>query len=183
MSTPRLHVAVIYDSRYGTTEKVAEALVRGLGKVDGLAAELDFAPDVHSDVLDRSDLIIIGGPTEYLSASSHLRQLFGRIGGYDLHDKFGFAFDTHAARPFSGSAAHFIERALKRLRVTLLEPSSSALVEDGADAAGTGAIHLAGGTEAHFEEIGQKLGQDLLKAVQERRAARRPGFEEPGWAD
>lgn len=182
-SMPDLHVAVIYDSRYGTTAKVAEALVRGLGKVPGLSAELDFAPNVHAEVLDRSELIIIGGPTEYLSASRHLRELFGLIGAYDLKDKFGFAFDTHARRPFSGSAARFIERKMRALRLHLLEPTSSALVEDGADSSGKGSIHLAEGTEAHFEQIGEQLGRDLLAAAQKRRESLRFEIEEPGWAD
>lgn len=176
-----LHVAVIFDTRHGTTEKVARAIARGIARVPGVGAEVDFAPEVHPEVLDRSHLIVIGGPTEYLSASKHLKELFGRIGAYDLHDKFGFAFDTHAARPFSGSAARFIEGAMRRLRLTVLEPRSSALVEDGSGAGNGGGLHLADGTEARFETIGGHLAKELLAAVKARRDRSADLGEDQGW--
>ncbi len=178
-----LHVAVIFDTRFGTTEKVAEAIVRGVRRVAGVEAELDFAPDVRTDVLERADLIVIGGPTEYLSASSHLREFFGRIGAFDLHEKFGYAFDTHAARGFSGSAARYIEREMKRLKLTLLEPRASALVESGGNGPGSSPLHLAAGTDARFEHIGETLGHDLLAAMQLRRKTGVSDLTEPGWAD
>lgn len=178
-----LHVAVIFDSRYGTTARLAQALARGLGQVPGIVAETDFVPEVHSDVLERSELLIIGGPTEFFSASHHLREFFNLIGAYDLHGKFGFAFDTHAARPLSGSAARFIERHLKALRVTLLEPRESGLVEDGPPGPNAQRLHLATGSEAHFEELGRTLGKDLLTAMQRRRRSPIPDAKEPGWAD
>jgi flavorubredoxin len=167
-----LHAAVIFDTRYGLTAQVARALARGLARVPDLESEVDFAPDVHADVLDRSDLILIGGPTEYFSASHHLRQFFGFLGAFDLHGKFGFAFDTHAARPLAGSAARFIERNLKLMGVEFLEPRASALVESHAAGPAGAGLGLAAGDEQRFEAIGERLGHELLQAIRDRRARR-----------
>ena len=168
-----LHAAVIFDTRYGLTARVAQALARGLAKVPTIESEVDFAPDVHAEVLDRSDLILIGGPTEYFSASHHLRQFFGFLGAFDLHGKYGFAFDTHAARPLAGSAARFIERNLRLMGVDFLEPRASARVENHAPGPAGGGLQLAAGDEQRFETIGERLGHELLEAIQERRAERR----------
>ena len=180
---PNLHAAVIFDSRHGTTARIAEALLRGLRKVSGLSAEIDFAPDVRSDVLERSDLIVVGGPTEFFSASHHMKDFFGVIGAYDLHGKFGFAFDTHAARPLSGHASRFIQRHMEQLGVTFLESPASALVENGGDGSPNLRIHLEPGAETRFETVGEKLGHELMDAVAARR--KRPGSPsgEPGWSD
>ena len=180
---PTLHAAVIFDSRHGTTARIAEALLRGLRKVKGLSVEIDFASEVRSDVLERSDLIVVGGPTEFFSASHHMKEFFGLIGAYDLHGKFGFAFDTHAARPLSGHASRFIQRHMEQMGVTFLEPRASALVENGSDGSSSLQIHLQPGAETHFETVGEQLGHELVDAM----AARRKGPEspsgEPAWSD
>ncbi|HYK93294.1 MAG TPA: hypothetical protein VEY07_04535 [Thermoplasmata archaeon] len=165
-----LHVAVIFDSRHGTTTQVAQALVEGLHRVPGIVAELDFVPDVRSDVIERSDLLIVGGPTEFFSASHHMRVFFNLMGAYDLHGKYAFAFDTHAGGALSGSAARFIERRLKLQGVTLLEPRASAIVEARPGGASRSGLQLTGGTAARFVEIGAKLGAELQDAIRARRA-------------
>jgi flavodoxin len=160
------HALVVYDSRYGNTFRIAEALTRGLQQVAGLTASCHNASEVHGDLLEEADLIVIGGPTEYLSASQHIRDFFGRISGFDLKGKLGFAFDTHAPTPFSGSASRLIEKDLRRLGVVPLEPRHSALTRSvGTMAHGDGHIELAPEADAEFETIGRHLGEELLAWV------------------
>jgi flavorubredoxin len=167
---------VVYDTRYGNTFRVAEALARGLQQVPGIIASCQNQTEVHGDQLEEADLLVIGGPTEYFTASHHIREFFSRIGGYPLAGKFGFAFDTHAATPLSGHASRLIENDLKRLGVTMLEPRHSAITT-ATRTTGELSVHvdLAPDALAEFERIGQHLGRELLEAI----AKRPPPAEDP----
>lgn len=157
-------VLVVYDTRYGNTWKVAEALTEGLGSVAGVVATCRPVDQVHSDDLEQAGCVVIGGPTEFFSTSHHVKEFFQRIGGYDLHRKYGFAFDTHAHGRFSGSAAKSIERTMKALGMSMLEPRQSAFTADPAGGGGTGRRpSLEPGSEEHFRALGAELGRALLE--------------------
>ncbi|MCI4317683.1 MAG: hypothetical protein L3J96_04025 [Thermoplasmata archaeon] len=170
-----LHAVVIFDSRSGITARIADDLAEGLRSTPGVTAETAFASEVRSDQLEAADLVVIGGPTEFLTRSAHITQLFGRIEGFDLSGKFGFAFDTHSNRPASGSAARYIEREMLRLRLRLLQPRESAITElrkigaGGARPQGAPRLDLVPGTELRFRNIGSALGAELVGAWAERR--------------
>jgi flavorubredoxin len=170
------HAVVVFDSRYGSTARVAEALVRGLRQAPGVDAQVAYAPTTGMDAMERADLVIVGGPTEFFHESRHLREFFSRVAGFDFHDKFGFAFDTHAGRPLSGTAARGIASELDRLGLTMLRPRASAVTVAGAahppNGSTTGPFHLAPGAEAQFESIGEELGKSLLLAIEKRRVER-----------
>ena len=155
---------VVFDAQDGNTQQVAAALARGLTQVPGVLASSHPADEVHGDLLEEADLLIIGGSTEYLAGSHHVREFFDRIGGYELKGKLGFAFDVHAAGPLSGHASRLIERDLKRLGVKLLEPRHSATPQS--TAPGSGSLSgMAVGALSEFEAIGRHLGQELLDAI------------------
>lgn len=159
------HVLVVYDTRYGNTWKVAEALAKGLGSADGVSAVARPVQEVHSDDLEAAELLVIGGPTEFFHASHHMREFFDRIGGFELRGKYGFAFDTHARSGLTGSAAASIERELKSFGVEILRPHASALTVDlpgRATAPSAERIALQPGTEQEFEQVGRQLGASLL---------------------
>ncbi len=160
---------VIFDSRYGNTARIAQALARGLQQVEGIEARLGYAPDVGSELLENAQFLLMGGPTEYFTASSHIKEFFARCGAFNLRGKFGFAFDTHAHARVSGSAARYIEKELKAMGVHLLEPRESAWTEVHPRAPGAGGltakpVELAPGMEKKFEEIGTSLGREFLTA-------------------
>jgi flavodoxin len=170
-----LRALVIFDSRYGNTARIADDLAQGLRSTSGVTAETAFASEVRSDQTEAADLVVIGGPTEYLTRSAHIKQLFGRIEGFDFSGKLGFAFDTHSRRPASGSAARYIEREMLRLRLQLLQPRESAITELRRGPAGEARPEgqprpeLVPGTELRFRTIGSALGAELVHAWDERR--------------
>ncbi len=165
---PDAHVLLVYDSRHGHTFHVAEALERGLGKVPHVLAARRSYAEVTPDDLDRAHLIVVGGPTEGFSASSHIRKMFRRIGAYALEGKYGFAFDTHASGPLRGSAARFIEKQLSAMGVRFLEARRSAIVVDRpGDEPGSDRLTLEAGAEARFEALGEELGRLLVQALAE----------------
>ncbi|MCI4339759.1 MAG: hypothetical protein L3K06_03755 [Thermoplasmata archaeon] len=156
------HALVVYDTRYGNTFRIAEALTRGLQQVPGITAACRNQSEVRAEHLEEADLVVIGGPTEYFTASLHIREFFNRIGGYSLRGKLGFAFDTHAANPLSGSASRLIEKDLRRMGARILEPRRTAVTNAaGSMATGDGRIELAPAIVAEFETIGRHLGQEL----------------------
>lgn len=172
MAAPRaLRAIVVFDSRHGNTARIAKGLADGLTSVSGVTAQVVFAEEAELGQLEAADLILIGGPTEFLSASQHIKKFFQRVGGFDFSEKFGFAFDTHAGTRASGSAAKYIEQTLAKMHLTLLEPRQSARTELHPPAEPSGErLGLAPGSEEHFRKVGAALGGELLHAWEERRA-------------
>ena len=156
---------VIYDSRHGNTARIAEAMARGLNRVEGVKAEARLYSDVRPEHLDAAELLVIGGPTESRSESRHLKQFFGHIGAYDLHGKYGFAFDTHGPSPLSGSASRRIEKQMIEFGMRIVEPHHSAITHRSAVGA---PIVLTAEAEEQFEKVGVGVGEAFLRQRRER---------------
>jgi len=154
------HAIVIFDTRYGNTEKIAKSFESGLKKA-GIQTSCVNAKVVVTSLesLKSYDLIAVGAPTEWLSASKPMKQFLESLKNVDLSGKYGFAFDTKLERPLSGSAAKLIEKELKREGLLMIGEHESATVflENGST---TGAW-LKQGEEGRFEEIGRRVGAAL----------------------
>jgi flavodoxin len=118
---------IIFVSRYGNTEKIARSFARGLEEA-GIEAVCVNASDVLVNSLTQYDLICLGAPTEWMTASKPTKDFLRRLQGCDLSGKFGFAFDTKLERSLSGSAAKLIEKELKNLGLQIIAPHESATV-------------------------------------------------------
>jgi menaquinone-dependent protoporphyrinogen IX oxidase len=119
---------VVYGSRHGNTRKVADAIageLRKHGAVQIVSAEK--APRV---LPDRTDLVIVGGPTEAHRITEPVAQFFDRIGKGALVGKAAAAFDTRLRWPewLSGSAAAGIAQRLHKARANLIAPEVSFFV-------------------------------------------------------
>jgi flavorubredoxin len=130
ISNERTHIAnaaVIFDTRYGNTEKIAKSLETGLkqANIPTVCINAEYAT---SDLLRECDLICIGAPTHFLSASKSMKKFLAKHKGIDLSGKYGFAFDTKFDSRMSGSAAKFIERELKKFGLRIIAPLESAIV-------------------------------------------------------
>lgn len=133
--------AVVYESWFGNTRLVAEAVARGLGEGhDVILCSVDDPPPV----VDELDLLVVGGPTQVHGLSSvtsrkaALEQRGGEgdvgIGARGFVEGLGpaggvraAAFDTRVNRPAAlvGSAARGIAKRLERRGFLLVaEPTS-----------------------------------------------------------
>jgi len=90
-------VLVVYYSRTGNTEKMAQCVAEG-AKIDGVDVELKKVDDTEADELLDADGIIVGSPVYYGLPSAEIKQLFdesvrfhGRLTG-----KVGGAFASSA---------------------------------------------------------------------------------------
>lgn len=143
---------VIYDSKFGNTEKIAVALSEGMRK-EGLAVDCLKVGNVDPKRLGEYDILAIGAPTQILGISKPMKDLLERLEGANLQNKKAFAFDTRLRSRFGGSAAKGIEKKLKKLGMTIMREHASAIV---------------GGTEGPLEEDAEKkfqqIGTEIAKA-------------------
>jgi menaquinone-dependent protoporphyrinogen IX oxidase len=182
---------VAYGSRFGNTQRIAEALANGLRRSPGNEVDCRGIEEVDSATLRRYELVAVGGPTEIASASKPMKEFFGRLPAGAMTGLRGFAFDTRFDSRLAGSAGAYIERHLKRLGAEIVYPHASATVrgmtkEERAAHGAEGAPEwvrrldksapsepapkahpvdlLAPGAVAEFEEIGAQLGALLVAA-------------------
>ncbi len=146
---------VIYDSKFGNTEKIAKSLAGGL-RMAGMDATCVNTNDVQTESLKDYDFMAIGAPTQMFTASRPMKDFLLKLKGVaDLRGKYGFAFDTKFASRLSGSAK-YIEKTLKELGMEIVKPRQSAIVDKTEGPLGTGELES-------FERIGFDIGSSLTK--------------------
>lgn len=71
-------IAIVYDSGYGHTARVAEAVAQGAREVDSAEVRLMAVADgaVDWETLEKSDAIVFGSPTYNGMISAKLKQFF-----------------------------------------------------------------------------------------------------------
>lgn len=120
-----MNSVVIYGSRYGNTQKVAQAIVAALVKHGEVQL---FAADVAPTILPEStDLVVVGGPTEAHRMTEPVARFLNRIGKGELAGKAAAAFDTRLRVPalVSGSAGSGIEWRLRQAGARVIAPKES----------------------------------------------------------
>jgi flavorubredoxin len=153
---------IMFDTRYGNTEKIAKSLERGLNQT-GIETVCVNTRDVTVDLLKQYDMIGVGAPTQFMTASRPMKKFLGKLKSMNLFGKYGFAFDTKFDSRMSGSAAKFIEEKLKNLGLEIIAPRESAIVFGMNEKEG-GAI-LKEGEETRFEQIGLRIGTRKTQAI------------------
>ena len=114
-----MNAMVIYDTKFGNTERLAKAIGRALEEaftvgVQSVAGRPELSPGL--------ELLVIGGPTHAHGMSMAMRTFLWELPEDILRDVPALAFDTRFRLPaiFSGTAASRIAKALKRKGAKLL---------------------------------------------------------------
>ena len=144
---------VIYDTKFGNTEKIAKALVSGLVELE-IDVECVKVETVQIDTLSDYDLLAIGGPTHGFGMSKPVKKFFKQLEKIDLHEKHAFAFDTKNPPRYWGSAAKGIEKRLVKLGMKIVRSRSSAFVKG-----------LNGPLHESSEETFRKIGVEIAKLL------------------
>lgn len=146
-----MRAIVVFDSKFGNTEKVARALALGL-RDGGIEAECFRFDQVPPDRLRTADLVAIGGPTQNRTVSKPLETWLEKLSSSELAGKRGFAFDTRYKWRLAGSSAKGIQSLMERLGMRVVLPSASAIV-----------LGNEGPLEPGSEETFRRIGTDLAK--------------------
>ena len=119
---------VVYDSEFGNTKRVAEAIAAGLvghGPVRLLG--LDKIPPQN---LGPVDLLFIGGPTQAHAMTARMRQFVDALRAKPANGIAAATFDTRLRMPavISGSAAKAIARKLMSVGMRIFAAPESFFV-------------------------------------------------------
>jgi flavodoxin len=155
---------VVFDSRFGSTEKIARSMESGIQEA-GIQCESHRSTELTVESLRQFDLICIGGPTEAFSASKPMKDFLKGLSAADLAGKRGFAFDTRIDWRLSGSAAKFIEKELQSLGLRIIHPRESAIVSTTRNGGEIAGAVLKEGEELRFQKVGRQVGEALLASV------------------
>ncbi len=103
-------ILVLYYSRTGSTEKMAEAVVAGAKSVGNVEVELSY--HVEAEDLSGFDAILVGAPTYNHAIPIDMEQLFEDAAAKDINlkDKMGGAFGSYG---WSGEAPKFLLEIMK----------------------------------------------------------------------
>ncbi len=146
-------VVIIYDSKFGNTEKVARVLAEGM-KEQRVNVDCLRIDKVDTGKLGDYDLLVIGGPTHAFGLSGPMKDLLRKLENVNVSGKRGFAFDTKFKSRLAGSAGKRIEKKLKKLGMNIVKSHISAIVK-GAEGP------LEDGTEERFKQIGAYMAKSL----------------------
>jgi NAD(P)H dehydrogenase (quinone) len=91
-----MEVLVLYYSRSGNTQKMAEEIAKGVQQVEGVKCVMKSAQQVTNDDLVAAQGIIAGSPVYYGSMAAELKMVFDKSVGVrrQLENKVGAAFTT-----------------------------------------------------------------------------------------
>jgi flavodoxin len=122
-----LKALVVFDTLYGNTEKIARALEVGLREAGAETLCADVK-DVSVGGLSQYDLLCVGGPTQYRTASKAMQDFVGSLDESALSGKAAFAFDTRRDSFWAGSAAKYIEDGLRKRGMEIVSQRASAMI-------------------------------------------------------
>lgn len=144
---------VIYDTRFGNTEKIAKALALGMEK-QGVNVDCFNVKEISVNKVIKYDFLAVGCPTHRLGMSETMKEFLEELETVDVSGKSGFCFDTRKQSRFNrfdlNSAAKRIEKKMKKMKVKMIKSRESALVE-GREGP------LKEGTEEQFTQIGVEI--------------------------
>lgn len=119
---------VIYGSRHGNTHKIAEAIARELRRHG--AAHLFSVDDAPLALPRKTNLMVVGSPTEAHRMTPPMVKFFDQLGNGELEGVAAAAFDTRLRWPrwLSGSAAAGITARLRQAGAEVIDPEGSFVV-------------------------------------------------------
>ncbi|RDE12191.1 MAG: hypothetical protein C4K48_10195 [Candidatus Thorarchaeota archaeon] len=88
-------VILVCESVYGNTQKIAEAISRGINKNSELESVVKKTGEIHTDDLRDYDAIIFGCPNHDQEPALNLLKFIDRASIVHLNAKTGAVFDTY----------------------------------------------------------------------------------------
>ncbi len=125
-----MNTLIIYDSTFGNTAQLAQAMADKLGERG--TARIALINEAGLTEEKNIDLLLVGGPTQRHGVSPNMKTFLKSLPRRSLQGIYAGTFDTryHMAAWKSGSAAHEIAIRLRRTGVSIVaEPESFFVAE------------------------------------------------------
>jgi flavodoxin len=148
---------VVFESRWGNTQQVAEKIAEGMKQVKGVEAVVKEVKDLDPGQLTGYDLILIGSPNHIGAATRNIGNLVNKLGGLELKGKKVAVFDTYMGGDYA-KVTQKLEKMIsqKAAEINLISPGLSIKV--------TGFKGpVAEGELAKCTDFGKKLAGGLKK--------------------
>ena len=116
-------VLIVYYSRTGNTEKMAESVLKGVKSVQGADVELKLDYQVSPEELADVGAIIVGMPTYHHDMTASMKRFFEEVAvkGIDLKGKVGASFGSYG---WSGEAPRLVLEIMEnRFDMRVMKPS------------------------------------------------------------
>ena len=149
-----MKVLLVYDSKYGNTEKVALALERGLRSRAGVDVQVLSQQKASEDDFQGRDLWIIGSPTRWGGPTFRMRTLLDNAVKYEGKGAKAILFDTRY-KSMQGGAVDRMQSMLQKGNVKVLLPPMSFFVS-------TAKGPLLEGEEGKAESWGKEIASRFL---------------------
>ena len=124
-------VIVVYESVYGNTKQVAEAIIEGMKEAPGIEVHLKELKEVASDQLSGYDAILVGSPNYIGRATRGIRKFIDRLGKLNLKGKTAAVFDTYGGKAYQQATGKMEKQLAKKAPgLKLIAPGLSVRVEN-----------------------------------------------------
>jgi flavorubredoxin len=107
---------VAYESKYGNTRLVAEAIIEGMKEVEEIEIVLSELKEVDLNKVPDYDAILIGSPNHWGGPTRGVRKFIDKLSKLNLERKLFAVFDTYLGRDF--------EKAVKKMEKRINEKAS-----------------------------------------------------------
>jgi menaquinone-dependent protoporphyrinogen IX oxidase len=104
---------IVFDTKHGNTQKVAEFIADGINSVEGNETEVVNVKDVDLNEEKTYDLIVIGSPNHVGSHVKTIKKFINNLPSASLKFNSFAAFDTYMGKSF--------EKAVKKMEKQLKE--------------------------------------------------------------
>ena len=85
----------VYESRYGNTKLVAEAIAEGITEDPDNQASVHELKEIDINQLPDFDVILIGSPNHIGGPLGSIKRFINELGKLDVKEKYAAAFDTY----------------------------------------------------------------------------------------
>ena len=159
-----MNVLVLYYSKGGNTRKLAEAIAKGVGQVDGVQAVLRHTRDVVKDDFVAADGLIVGSPVYFGTMAAQLKLVLDEFVGVrkKMENKVGAAFST------AGDASGGKETTMMSIIQALLI-YGMIIVGDPMSATGHYGTACVSAPDAAARQNGQRLGRRVAELTKKLR--------------
>jgi len=155
-----MQILVMYYSKTGNTEKLAQSIAKGVQSVRGVTCKVKAVAEVTKEDFLSSDGIIAGSPVYFGSMAAELKAVFDRFVGLrsKMGDKVGAAFAT--AGDASGGKETTIISILQAMLI-----NGMIIVGDPLDATGHYGTSCVGSPDKKTGMNAEKLGKRVAELV------------------